>query len=148
MDSVSPCKVRWLLHSKYYILTCQLGRKKIRTIFFSSLRSVFSSGRKIFPSGPQQIFIYISLVTSGVCQNSQTCQSFPPWLVVSRHITKGSAHPTDSFKMCSSIIFLNFQGFCLFNFLNIHIFKLSGVYFGVWFDITFLFSPKDIQWYQ
>lgn len=110
---------------------------------FPSHSSVISPGRKIFPSNPQQIFIYISLETSNVCQNSQTCQSLPPWLVAEYHINRRPSPPPQIILKYTLI--LSSWTFKIFvYFVNFQIFKLSGIYFGafeIW-DSRLLFSLK------
>ena len=43
---------------------------------------------------------------------------------------------------------MNLQGLFLVSFVNFQTFKLSGIYFGVWFEITLQFFPEDIQRYH
>lgn len=145
VDSVSPCKMRWLLHLQILHHYTPLKKEEDKDKkCFPSYRSVISTERKIFPSGPQQIFIYISLVTSTVCQNSQTRQSFPPWLVAEYHIIRVPPHPPNYLKCTLVLSLWTFKFWVCF--VDFQIFKLSGIYFGVWFEITFF--PKDMQWYQ
>lgn len=97
-DRVSPLKMRGLwyppiLHPHSLIRKAEDEDK----FFFLFHRSVISSGRKVFPSSPQQICIYISLVTSRACQNSQTVNHLLQDLRLYYHITKGPSHPPKFF---------------------------------------------------
>lgn len=109
---------------------------------FPSHSSVISPGRKIFPSNPQQIFIYISLETSSVCQNSQTCQSLPSWLVAECHINRRPSPPPPNYlKIYCGIILMNFQDFLFILVISKSLNYLEFIFGFLRFEIRDYFFP-------